>query len=100
MLTALRHPACAGQQRRLSDTGNPAPRLPPPEKRRRRSVAAHSPLAAPPGSARGCPCPGAGVCFLRGAWRAKRRKHRASEAQDGRSERPAKATGSPERLPV
>ena len=47
-------------------------------------------------AARGCPCPGAGVWFLRAAWRAKRRNHRASEAQDGRSERPAMGMGSPE----
>jgi len=49
------------------------------------------------GPARGCPCPGAGVCFLRAARMAQRRKHRASEALEGRSERPATGMGSPER---
>ena len=34
--------------------------------------------------------------FLREARMAKRRKHRASEGQDARSERPATGVGSPE----
>ena len=45
----------------------------------------------------GLPVPRSRRCFLREARMAKRRKHRASEGQDARSERPAMGMGSPER---
>ena len=44
----------------------------------------------------GLPVPGSRRCFLRAARMAKRRKHRASEGQDARNERPAMGMGSPE----
>jgi len=44
----------------------------------------------------GLPVPGSRRCFLREARMAKRRKHRASEGQDARSECPATGMGSPE----
>jgi len=40
--------------------------------------------------------PGSRRCFLREARMAKRRKHRASEGLEGRSECPAMGMGSPE----
>jgi len=46
-------------------------------------------------SSSGPPVPRSRRCFLRAARMAKRRKHRASEAQEGRSERPATGHGRP-----